>query len=320
MAVSELSTREDESMSNVLLGLGFAIASASVGAISSSIKGLSQRYSKRKAVCVWVFGFIVEGGESLLDSWALRLVSSNVVLACKGFGVFFSVLMGIVFAGERLQRKQITASIFLVCGPIVIAFASVPQEVDGIWCPVDASPEALIQLADAVIKAMYALCVSLLVAGHVFKLGNTGGAIDYRAVGWVLSASIIHTLQAVHIHSHAWDPLTDFLDFRTWSLPSADRRQISYVVVLGGVAFQSSETMAFRHAGVVAPVHALYIGTLVLDGLLHDMSHGQFSAYSCTQYWILSLGGICCTIGATIAAGIKHGHHPEQPQVKKKAD
>merc|ERR1712072_1489423 len=118
-------------------------------------------------------------------------------------------------------------------------------------------------------------------------------------LGWILCATIFHTLQANRIHEYNWDPFKDLVyiddnDWSSWRCPTAERLQVSYGVLAATVLFQTAETMAFKNAGVVGPVHAAYIGTLIIDAVLHDMGHGQFREYSCTQYWVLMIGAACC--------------------------
>jgi hypothetical protein len=305
-------------MSEVAIGVGLATAAAGVGAIAACVKGLSQKYTGSAKTFMWLFGFSIGMLEAVFDSWALQVVSANINLSCKGFGVLFSAIFGWMFAGEVPQAKQYVASFFLVGGPLLIAYASLPQSIEGIPCPIEASPTEAIRAADVVTKSVYFLAFALLAAGYLFKAGNTGGVGDYRVLGWILWASILHTLQANRVHEFQWDPLTDMviidtesLDKAVLSFASPERLQVSAGVLLATVLFQISETLAFSNAGVIGPVHAAYIGTLILDALLHDLGGGQFIAYTCTQYWVLGIGAGACLLGAVIAAGIKHGDHDD---------
>jgi len=167
------------------------------------------------------------------------------------------------------------------------AYASTPQSHAMPWCPADAAPETVISWADLLTKALYAVALVLLFIGYSSKKFQTGGVGDYRVLGWILCATIFHTLQANRIHEFQWDPFKDlvFIDdsnWASWGFPNLNRLQVSAGVLLATVAFQISETMAFKFAGTVGPVHAAYIGTLIIDAVLHDMGHGQFREYSCT--------------------------------------
>jgi hypothetical protein len=308
-------------MSELVNGIGLATVASAVGAIAACIKGISQKYSGPTKSSVWTLGFSVGLLEGIFDSWALQIVSSNINLSCKGFGVLFSAIMGFLFAGERPQTIQYVASFFLVTGPLLIAYASMAEPQAGIWCPIDASPDTTIAVADILVKSVYAIAAALLLAGEVFKIGQTGGVADFRVLGWMLWASILHTLQANRIHDFNWDPLQDFIthdNFSSFGVPTLDRLQVSLGILTATILFQTAETMAFKNAGSVGPVHAAYIGTLILDAVLHDMGHGVFASYSCTQYWILAIGAGFCFVGAAFAATIKHGHGDEHVEDKSK--
>jgi hypothetical protein len=312
-------------MADIGTGVALATAAAGVGAIAACIKGISQKYSGGTKTAIWLLGFAVGMLEAVFDSWALQVVSANINLSCKGFGVLFSAIFGWLFAGEVPQAKQYVASFFLVTGPLAIAYSSMPQTFDGIWCPIEYSPTEAINIADVTTNMVYFFAFALLLAGYAFKAGNTGGVGDYRVIGWILWASILHTLQANRVHKYNWDPLNDLLIIDTENLgaavlsfPTPERLQVSAGVLAATVLFQISETLAFSNAGVIGPVHAAYIGTLILDALLHDMGGGHFAAYSCMQYWFLAAGAGACLLGAIIAAGIKHEHHEEEAGKGKK--